>query len=84
MKFRIYAFTLKIQERLQQESDIDMTREQKIDRQNLEEVEEEVFKNAYIPRTMVEILDAERDAFKVPKGDEDEVNCLTFHRNMPC
>ena len=81
MKFRIYVFTIKIQEKLLQEPDMDMTREQKIDRQNLEEVEEEVFKNAYIPRTMVEILDAERDAFKVPKGDEDEVNCLTFHRN---
>ena len=81
MKFRIYVFTIKIQEKLLQEPDMGMTREQKIDRQNLEEVEEEVFKNAYIPRTMVEILDAERDAFKVPECDEDEVNCLTFHRN---
>jgi hypothetical protein len=51
-----------------------MTEEEKIDRENLEKVEEEVFKNAYIPRTMDEILDAERDAFKVPKSDDDHVN----------
>ncbi|CAG8485520.1 8143_t:CDS:2 [Paraglomus occultum] len=69
----------KIQEKLLQEPDVDLTHEQKIDRQNLEEVEEEVFKNAYIPRTMVEILDAERDAFKVPEDDEDE---LIYRRLM--
>jgi len=40
---------------------------------NLEQVDEEVFKNSFIPRTLDEVIDIERDMTKAGKGQSDGI-----------
>jgi len=37
-------------------------------------VDEEVFKKSFIPRTLDDVFDVERDTLKVSKGEGDEVS----------
>jgi RIO kinase 1 len=37
-------------------------------------VEEEVFKKSFIPRTLDDVYDIERDTLKVSKGEGDDVS----------
>lgn len=45
---------------------------------NITSVEEEVFKNSYIPRNLFEVIDVEKDAFKAGTGAHDAL----LYRNL--
>ncbi|XP_074641721.1 serine/threonine-protein kinase RIO1-like [Tubulanus polymorphus] len=42
-----------------------------------EKIDEEVFKRAYIPRTLDEVIDIERDMKKVQRGDDQDIHYQT-------
>ncbi|CAG8438453.1 1593_t:CDS:2 [Diversispora eburnea] len=56
----------KIQERLASQQSMETLNEEQLQK---EKVDEEVFKQSYIPRTLGEVIDAERDTIKVAQGE---------------
>ncbi|CAB4444688.1 unnamed protein product [Rhizophagus irregularis] len=60
----------KIQERLAQQ-ELSITLNEDIDKMSKDLVDEEVFKKAFIPRTLNDVFDVERDTLKVSKDEVD-------------
>ncbi|RHZ86969.1 hypothetical protein Glove_41g103 [Diversispora epigaea] len=60
----------KIQERLASQQSMETLNEEQLQK---EKVEEEVFKQSYIPRTLGEVIDVERDTIKVAQGEGENL-----------
>ncbi|CAJ0839178.1 13_t:CDS:10, partial [Entrophospora sp. SA101] len=68
----------KIQEKmnLQEQQEIGEDNTDKGSKESKNSVDEEVFKKSFIPRTLIDVIDAERDTDIINKGDGDEVNYI--------
>ncbi|CAB4444687.1 unnamed protein product [Rhizophagus irregularis] len=62
----------KIQERLAQQ-ELSITLNEDIDKMSKDLVDEEVFKKAFIPRTLNDVFDVERDTLKVSKDEGEDL-----------
>ncbi|PKK65941.1 Serine/threonine-protein kinase Rio1 [Rhizophagus irregularis] len=63
----------KIQERLASQKELSITLNEDIDKMSKDLVDEEVFKKAFIPRTLDDVFDVERDTLKVSKGEGEDL-----------
>ncbi|CAH1761052.1 7045_t:CDS:10 [Entrophospora sp. SA101] len=65
----------KIQEKmnLQEQQEIGEDNTDKGSKESKNSVDEEVFKKSFIPRTLIDVIDAERDTDIINKGDGDEL-----------
>ncbi|RGB37242.1 hypothetical protein C1646_741297 [Rhizophagus diaphanus] len=63
----------KIQERLASQQKLSITLNEDIDKMSKDLVDEEVFKKAFIPRTLDDVFDVERDTLKISKGESEDV-----------
>ncbi|CAB5183240.1 unnamed protein product [Rhizophagus irregularis] len=61
----------KIQERLASQQELSITLNEDIDKMSKDLVDEEVFKKAFIPRTLNDVFYVERDTLKVSKDEVD-------------
>ncbi|RIA92901.1 RIO1 family-domain-containing protein [Glomus cerebriforme] len=63
----------KIQERLANQQELSTMSNEDNDKLSKDLVDEEVFKKSFIPRTLDDVLDVERDTLKVSKGEGDDL-----------
>ncbi|CAB4427240.1 unnamed protein product [Rhizophagus irregularis] len=63
----------KIQERLASQKELSITLNEDIDKMSKDLVDGEVFKKAFIPRTLDDVFDVERDTLKVSKGEGEDL-----------
>ncbi|EXX58103.1 Rio1p [Rhizophagus irregularis DAOM 197198w] len=63
----------KIQERLASQQELSITLNEDIDKMSKDLVDEEVFKKAFIPRTLNDVFYVERDTLKVSKDEGEDL-----------